>query len=246
MELIRRELPSGCFGQRFEPGLVDGLLNAAMTANDCVEAVAAAIAGEDRTMRQVEEARLAVERGRGTGVREGSASVRYGVACDGYEGLAREWARQAWHLARSAAGALRAVQADPAAAVTAAQVGLGEIMPVSRLYADPWLLPSPSIAVNLDLLADDCAGSAAPATSGETGDDEWAAGLWVRYWGVVEAVRYGATHAGDIRLVDEVLDPAARQSVFDANLQSVAGALHDYGAAALWQLAALTAPEHGE
>lgn len=230
---------------------MDGLLEAAMTTNDCVEAVVAAMAAEERALRDLREGQVAGERGHGAGVREASASFRYGVAIVGYEDLVRQWAQQALHLARTAAGALRSVQADPAAVVAAAQVGFGDIMAVSRLYADLRLLPSPVGTDGGDateLRAAHGSATSGPATQAHGDrDDDPASELRAAYGRVVRAVAMGVEHnCGDVRIVDAVVDPDAKRSVFDAYLREVAGALHDYGASALWRVAVMTGRRYGE
>ncbi|MGI5243218.1 hypothetical protein [Dactylosporangium sp. CA-139066] len=226
MDLLARELPTGWWGRDYEAGVVDGILEAATTANGCVQAFAAAYHAESAGNQEIQEALLAAERSVTAGIRRAAAIERYGALTSYSDALLRAWARIALHLTRVTTTAWHLQAADRAAATDGSQAWLREVEPVSALYATP-----PRLLRSLAPM---------PPSPGDATDD-WDAerDLHMSYQRIVDAVQIGHAHRTPPELFDHEL-PGEYDAVAGLGLLDLAEALHDYGAQSLWLLAAQT------
>lgn len=226
MDLLARELPTGWWGENFEASVVDGLLEAAIAANRCVQAFAAAYHAESAGDQEIKDARLAAERGVTAGIRHAAAVEHYGALASYSDALLRAWVRMALHLARVTTTAWRLQDEDRAAAPDGTQRWLQEIEPVSALYATP-----PQLLESLAPM---------PPSPGDATDDWGTEGdLHTSYQHIVDAVQIGHTHRTPPELFDRDL-PGEHDAIAGLGLLDLAEALHDYGARLLWLLAAQT------
>jgi hypothetical protein len=225
MDLLARELPTGRWGEQYETGVVDGLLETALVVNACVQAFASAYHAESAGGQEVEAARLTAERGVTAGVRQASAVQRFGVVAEYSEALLQEWARMALHLARVTTTAWRLHADEPPAAATGGQRWLRDIEPVSALYSSR----SPLLR-----------SLALEPVPGRTGADNGPGpDLGTSYQAIVDAVNIGLAHRTPPELFDRNLS-GDHDAVVGLGLLDLAIALHDYGAQVLWLLAART------
>lgn len=225
MNLLPRELPTGRWGEQFDSGVVDGMLEAAMTANDCVLAFAGAYLAEFASERQVRDAELVGERSGSFGVRAASASERHSASTEHFDELLRQWTRQALHLARISAAVLYSLCTEHREPVSAEQLRLADVVAVSTLYDTPQILAAPHPAL------------------GRTSIDEVSRSMLdAAYQQASGALRVARGHQAPPAVFDHDL-PEVEESITAFGLLELAEALHDYGANALWAVSVLTSSE---
>ncbi|MGI5243227.1 hypothetical protein [Dactylosporangium sp. CA-139066] len=225
MNLLPREFPTGRWGEQFDIGVVDGLLEAAMTANDCVQAFAAAYLAESVSNQQIRDAELVGERSGSFGVRAASASERYSASTDHFDALLRQWARHALHLARISTAVLHRLCTQRGARISAEHLRLADVVAVSTLYVTPQMLAAPPLATAM------------------TGIDEVSRALLASaYNRAFAALRVARDHQAPPEVFDQDL-PEVEESITAFGLLELAEALHDYGANTLWEIFVLTSSD---
>ncbi|MEV0132622.1 hypothetical protein AB0H83_29700 [Dactylosporangium sp. NPDC050688] len=192
-----------------------------MTANDCVQAFAAAHHAEFASNQQIHDAELVGERTGSAGVRAASASERYSAITDYADALLRLWARQALHLARIAAAVAHTLHTGDAR-IGADNLRLADVAAVSTLYVTPHLLAAPPFPADNPSL-----------------DAPTAASLAAAHQRVSAALRVAGEHNTPPHVFDADL-PDIKESITALGLLDLAEALHDYGAHALWLVATHT------
>lgn len=219
--VVKVEVPSWRWGERFDPRVVRAVTDAADAANEQSQAMAEARVAADRAEAVYE--RLSREGAVSEPRRLAGADALYQATSDFVEQVARIYVREALYLAWLSSSLLAQLHGEGSAASLKLP---GESCPrPSQLYRDASLLPAPPI--------DLCEPEGTPV-------EESAAQVYARVLDCLRIARPDLTRARHI--MDFDFDPArfpaeADNSVWDSGGVDLTEALHQYGHVCLWALA---------